>query len=95
MFKLEYNRSYAFLFFIIAGLSLFASMIFGKTAGGFSLFIGMLYVAILELSSGISLNRSWVAHCKREHNPKTFNIDVGLAFFVAIIGLILVFISSQ
>jgi len=93
LFKLEHNRNYAYLFFVIIGLTLFSWLTIGEKLSGIMFFLSFYYLGILQLQSGLVLNRSWTAKYKKEEHPFMFWIAIILSFAMGTLGLIAVLSS--
>jgi len=79
-FKLEPNKNYAYLFFIIAGVTVLSVFITkGKlTALVFSMCF--YYLGFIQLYSGIALSHSWSAIYTKADYPIIFWFSVVLTF---------------
>jgi len=95
LFKLEHNRNYAFLFFIIIGLPILSVFIFGEAFSALLFFLSFYFLGILQLYSGVALNRQWTAEYKKEDHPFVFWTVIILSFAGPTFGLIMLFLSSK
>jgi len=88
LFKLEHNKNYAYLFFVIVGLTLFSFLISGGKLTGLVFGLSFYYLGILQLRSGVALSRSWTAKYKKEEHPFMFWIGVILSFVFGTVFLV-------
>lgn len=89
---LKPNKNYAYLFFIIIGITLFSTFSFGEKVSGFIFFLCFYYIGVLQVRSNVVLDRTWTAKSKlRTENSASFYVGMYLPFIIGTIGLILVF----
>ncbi len=81
--KLEFNRNYAYMFFVIVGITLFSGFIFSEKFAGILFSLSIYFAGFLQLYSGIMLDRSWTAKIKKEDHPFKFWFGIFGAFLVA------------
>ncbi len=79
-FKLEPNRNYAYLFFIIAAIVILSVFITRGKLTGLIFSLCFYYLGFIQLYSGVALSRSWTAAYKKEDHPIIFWIMVILMF---------------
>jgi hypothetical protein len=91
-FKLEPGRNYAYIFFVIVGLTLLTAFLFGETISGMFFFLSFYYLGALQYRSGVVLNRSWTAQYRIN---KGYPTAVLLCFVVGTFGLLMLAISQK
>jgi hypothetical protein len=91
-FKLEPGRNYAYIFFVIVGLTLLTAFLFGENFGGIFFFLSFYYLGVLQYRSGVVLNRSWTAQYRKNNGYPT---TVFLCFAVGTFGLLMLAISQK
>jgi hypothetical protein len=90
-FKLERNRNYSYLFIAIVGLSFFSGFVFGMKIGLLILFSSIDYLGVMQLYSGIAINKSsCVAQVEKEKEPTLFYAIILSYFVLGTLGLILI-----
>jgi hypothetical protein len=82
MSKLRYGKGYAKFFFLFIGIVIFLGFIFGKLASGLAFSLTIFYLGILQLYSGVSLNRAWVAKYTKQAHPVIFYVSTALCFVI-------------
>ena len=90
-FRLVYKRNYAYLLLIGGGIALLSQLIIGKTFTGVVFSLGFYYLSILQLQSGIALDRSWTAEYKKEEHPFIFYTVILFGFLLGSLGLVMLF----
>jgi hypothetical protein len=89
--KLKYKKNYGYLFLYGAVSILVMSLVFGEKFTGFVFFLGFYYLSIIQLNSGIALDRSWTAEYKKEEHPFIFYTFIVLGFVMGTFGLGMLF----
>lgn len=79
-FKLEPNKNYAYLFFIIVGVTVLSVFITRGRLTGLIFSLCFYYLGFIQLYSGVALSRSWTATYTKEDYPIIFWIMVILSF---------------
>jgi len=94
LFKLEHNKNYAYLFFVIVGLILFSFLVIGEKLSGLLFFLSFYYLGVLQLQSGLVLDRSWTAKYKKEEHPFIFWTGIILSFVMGTLGFVVIIKSG-
>lgn len=79
-FKLEPNRNYAYLFFIIVAITLLSVFITRGKLTGLIFSLCFYYLGFIQLYSGVALSHSWTATYTKEDYPIIFWVMVILTF---------------
>lgn len=79
-FKLKHNKNYAYLFFIIVGVTIFSVLIFKGNVPLMVLSLSFYCLGFLQLYSGVALSSTWTAKYTREDKPLIFWVLIVLSF---------------
>jgi hypothetical protein len=88
-FKLKVNRNYSYLFFVVIGLGFLTGFIFEAKIGVGVCFSCYALLGILQLYSGIALNKSGTALYKKDEHPMLFYLAILPYILIGTIGLLL------
>jgi uncharacterized membrane protein YfcA len=92
--KLELGRNYAYLFFVIVGITLFLGLFFSEKLAEVLFSSSFYFLGFLQLYSGIMLDRSWTAKFKKEKNPFRFRLGIFATFLIGTFSFIVVYITK-
>jgi len=87
VFILVYKRNNAHLLLIGGGITLLSQLIIRKTFAGIVFSLWFYYLSMLQLQSGIALDRSWTAEYKKEEHPFLFSTIITAGLVIGTFGL--------
>ena len=90
LFKLKEKHNYSYLYLADFGIALFVGLILGVEFGLVIFLINIILLVMLQLYSGIALDRSGVARYKRDNFPVVFYLSIFPYALAGVVGLILV-----